>query len=103
MPRYLPVQIDAASEPVKQVYADVQQKLSNVPNFIKTLAHNDRILRPIAESFLTLVRESSLSEKTRLLVMLRVVAAGQVQAQRRSAHVLRQEGRVDRGQSHSHG
>ncbi len=72
MPRYLPVQIDAASEPVKSVYADVQQKLGNVPNFVKTLAHNDRILRPIADGFLTLVRASSLSEKTRLLVMLRV-------------------------------
>jgi len=72
MPRYLPVQLDAASEPVKSVYADVQEKLGHVPNFIKTLAHNDRILRPLADGFLSLVSESSLSDKTRLLVMLRV-------------------------------
>jgi uncharacterized peroxidase-related enzyme len=72
MPRYLPVQIDAANELIRQVYADVQQKLGHVPNFLKALAHNDRILKPIAEAFLSLVTESSLSEKTRQLVMLRV-------------------------------
>ncbi len=72
MPRYLPVQIDAAGEPVKRVYADVQQKLGHVPNFLKTLAHNDRILKPIADAFLSATGESSLSEKTRQLVILRV-------------------------------
>ncbi len=72
MPRYLPVQIDAASEPVKSVYADVQQKLGYVPNFLKTIAHNDRILKPMADTFLCAVGESSLSEKTRQLVLLRV-------------------------------
>ncbi len=72
MPRYLPVQIDAASEPVKRVYADVQQKLGHVPNFLKTLAHCDRILKPMADAFLAVVGESGLSEKTRQLIMLRV-------------------------------
>ncbi len=72
MPRYLPVQIDAAGEPVKNVYAEIQQKLGYVPNFLKTLAHNDRLLKPVAEAFLSLVTESSLSEKTRQLLMLRV-------------------------------
>jgi uncharacterized peroxidase-related enzyme len=72
MPRYLPVQIDAASEPVKRVYADVQQKLGHVPNFLKTLAHSDRVLKPMADAFLSLVGESGLSEKVRQLVILRV-------------------------------
>jgi len=72
MPRYLPVQIDAASELVKGVYADVQQKLGYVPNFLKTLAHSDRILKPMSDAFLSVVGESSLSEKTRQLVLLRV-------------------------------
>ncbi|RPJ86020.1 MAG: hypothetical protein EHM18_08375 [Acidobacteria bacterium] len=72
MPRYLPVQIDAANEPIKQVYAEVQHKLGHVPNFLKTVAHNDRILKPMADAFLSFVGESSLSEKVRQLVILRV-------------------------------
>ena len=72
MPRYLPVQIDAANEAVKRVYADVQQKLGYVPNFLKTVAHNDRLLKPVADVFLCGVGESSLSERTRQLVLLRV-------------------------------
>jgi len=71
MPRYLPVQIDAASARVKAVYADVQQSIAHVPNFIKTVAHNDRLLKPIADAFLSVTGESSLNEKTRQLVILR--------------------------------
>lgn len=72
MPRYLPVQIDAASEPVKNVYAEVQAKLGHVPNFLKTLAHQDRLLKAVADTLLSFAEGSSLSDKTRRLVMLRV-------------------------------
>ncbi len=71
MPRYLPVQMDAANDLVKEVYAEVMEKTAQVPNFIKTLAHNDRLLKPLTDAYLAVVGESSLSAKIRELVILK--------------------------------
>lgn len=71
MPRYLPVQTDAANDTVKSVYADLQRQLGYVPNFLKTLAHSDRFLKPIATAYLGLQGDSALSEKVRQLVILK--------------------------------
>ena len=71
MPRYLPVQPDAANDLVKSVYAEVQQRLGYVPSFLKTLAHSDRLLKPVTTAFLGLQEESGLSEKLRQLIILK--------------------------------
>lgn len=71
MPRYLPVQIQSANERVKSVYAEVQRQLGMVPNAIKTLAHSDRILKPVADAFLALSGETGLSDKLRQLIVLK--------------------------------
>jgi uncharacterized peroxidase-related enzyme len=71
MPRYLPVQPDAASETVMNVYSEVSRQVGLVPNFIKTLAHSDRFLKPFADTYLAATGESGLSEKLRQLVILK--------------------------------
>lgn len=71
MPRYLPVQLDAASDTTRAVYADVEKQLGFVPNFIKTLAHSERVLKPVADAYLALNGETGLSEKIRQLVILK--------------------------------
>jgi uncharacterized peroxidase-related enzyme len=71
MPRYLPVQLEAANDQVKTVYADVQGRLGAVPNVIKTVAHSDRILKSVADAYLALNGETGLSEKLRQLVILK--------------------------------
>jgi len=70
MPRYLPVQPDAANDSVKTVYAELQRQLGYVPSFLKTLAHSDRFLKPVADAYLGIQGESGLSDKTRQLVIL---------------------------------
>jgi AhpD family alkylhydroperoxidase len=72
MPRYLPVQIDSANDTVKPVYAEVHRRFGLVPNFIKTLAHSDRILKPVADAYLSLTGETGLSEKLTQLIILKV-------------------------------
>jgi len=47
------------------------RQLGVVPNAIKTLAHSDRILKPVADAYLALNGESGLSEKIRQLVVLK--------------------------------
>jgi len=71
MPRYLPVQPDAANDSVKSIYADLERQLGEVPAFLKTLAHSNRFLKPVAEAYLGLQGESGLSDKTRQLVILK--------------------------------
>ena len=71
MPRYLPVQLDAANEDIKRVYAQVEQDVGFVPNFIKTLAHSGNFLEAMADLYLTITGETSLSEKLRQLAILK--------------------------------
>lgn len=71
-PRYLPVQLDAANEEVKAIYADVETDVGFVPNFIKTLAHSSNFLKAIAGLYCgVLAGPTSLSEKTRQLAILK--------------------------------
>ncbi len=71
MPRYLPVQLDAANEDIKKVYAQVEEDIGFVPNFVKTLAHSGNFLEAMADLYLTIAGETSLSEKLRQLVILK--------------------------------
>ncbi|MBI4447264.1 MAG: peroxidase-related enzyme [Acidobacteria bacterium] len=71
MPRYLPVQLDAANEDIKAVYDQVERSLGFVPNFIKTLAHSDNHLQPVAGFYTRLIGETALSEKIRQLAILK--------------------------------
>jgi len=71
MPRYLPVQLDAANEEIKAVYNDVERDLGFVPNFLTTLAHSDNFLKPIADAYRRLMGETALSEKIRQLAILK--------------------------------
>jgi uncharacterized peroxidase-related enzyme len=72
MPRYLPVQPEAANDTVKTVYAEIDQRFGIVPNFIKTLAHSDRVLKPVTDAYVSLTSQTGLSEKLTQLVILKV-------------------------------
>lgn len=71
MPRYLPVQVDAATEDAKRVYSQLEQNIGVVPNFIKTLAHSGNFLESLAAFYSSLMGETSLSERLRQLVILK--------------------------------
>ncbi len=71
MPRYLPVQLDAATEKVKEAYAEVEQKIGTTPNFIKTLAHSQKFVAAVAHLYSTVLGQTSLSEKLRQLAILK--------------------------------
>lgn len=71
MPRYLPVQLDAANEHVKAVYAELEKDVGFVPNFIKTLAHSNNFLKAVADVHRRLMGQTNLSEKTRQLAILK--------------------------------
>lgn len=71
MPRYLPVQLDAANEDIKRVYAQMEQDIGFVPNFIKTLAHSGNFLESVAALYRDLMGETGLSERLRQLTILK--------------------------------
>lgn len=71
MPRYLPVQADAANDDIKAVYAKVENEIGFVPNFISTLAHSDNFLEAVADLYCRIMGETNLSEKIRQLVILK--------------------------------
>ncbi len=71
MPRYLPVQQDAAYDEIKDVYSRVERGLGIVPNYLKTLAHSPHYLKSVAELYLTVNDECGLSEKLKQLVILK--------------------------------
>lgn len=71
MPRYLPVQLDAANSDVRSVYEQVWSQLGVVPNLVKTLAHSSNFLKPVAELQTRLLGETGLSERLRQLVILK--------------------------------
>lgn len=71
MPKYLPVQWDAANEKIKGVYTEVEKDIGFVPNFIKTLSHSDNYLKAVADLYRRLMGQTSLSEKIRQLAILK--------------------------------
>ncbi len=71
MPRYLPVQEDAAYEEIKEVYSSVERELGIVPNYLRTLAHSPHYLKPVAALYLKVSGECGLSEKLKQLVILK--------------------------------
>ena len=71
MPRYLPVQLDAANEDIKRVYSQMEQDIGFVPNFIKTLAHSGNFLESVAALYRDLMGETGLSERIRQLTILK--------------------------------
>ena len=71
MPRYLPVQLDAANEEVRQVYSRLEQDFGFVPNFVKTMAHSGNFLDGVADLYRQLMGQTGLSEKLRQLVILK--------------------------------
>ncbi len=72
MPRYLPIQLDAANEDIRKVYAETEKDAGQVPNYLKTLAHSPNYLKPVADLYRALESgESALSDKIRRLVQLK--------------------------------
>lgn len=71
MPRYLPVQLDAANDRIKKVYSEAEENIGFVPNFLKTLAHSGNFLEGVANLHRDLLGETSLSEKIRHLAILK--------------------------------
>lgn len=71
MPRYLPVQLDAANDHIEKIYSEMEQDIGFVPNFIKTLAHSGNFLEGVADLYRNLMGETSLSEKIRQLAILK--------------------------------
>jgi alkylhydroperoxidase family enzyme len=72
MPKFLPIQLDAVGADAKSVYADVDVALGRVPNFIKTMAHSPKYLKPVAELYKEVFSaDSSLSDKIRYLAILK--------------------------------
>jgi len=71
MPKYLPVQLDAANHNIRAVYSQMEQDIGFVPNFIKTLAHSGNFLEAVADLYRRLLGETSLSEKLRQLAILK--------------------------------
>jgi uncharacterized peroxidase-related enzyme len=71
MPRYLPVQLDAANDHIRKVYSEIEKDIGFVPNFIKTLAHSGNFLEGVADLYRELMGETSLSEKIRQLAILK--------------------------------
>ncbi len=71
MPRYLPIQSDAAYDEIREAYQEVENELGFVPNYLKTVAHSPNYLRAVAGLYTTLLKSGELSEKMRALVMLK--------------------------------
>ncbi len=81
MPRYLPIQLDAANEDIRKVYAEAEKGVGQVPNYLKTLAHSPNYLKPVAELYLALESgESALSDKIRRLVQLKTAKVDKCKA-----------------------
>ena len=76
MPRYLPIQPDAANPEIKETYDRVKAGLGQVPNYLKTLAHSPHYLEAVADLYLTMAAESSLSNKIKTLVALKTCKDG---------------------------
>ena len=71
MPRYLPIQSDAANPEIKKIYDRLSAELGQVPNYLKTLAHSPHYLEAVSNLFLTMAGESGLSSKIKTLVALK--------------------------------
>ena len=71
MPRYLPIQPDAAYDEIREAYQNVEDELGFVPNFLKTVAHSPNYLKAVAGLYTTLLKSGELSDKMRALVLLK--------------------------------
>jgi len=71
MPRYLPVQLDAANDEIKKVYSEIERDIGFVPNFVKTLAHSGNFLPEVVNLYRTVLGETSLTDKLQQLVILK--------------------------------
>jgi uncharacterized peroxidase-related enzyme len=71
MPRYLPIQADAAYDEIRAVYQDLRDQLGFVPNYLKTIAHSPNYLKAVAGLYTTILKSGELSPKLRALVMLK--------------------------------
>ncbi|MBI4457067.1 MAG: carboxymuconolactone decarboxylase family protein [Acidobacteria bacterium] len=73
MPKYLPVQLDAAGEHVREVYKNYEISFG-VPadNVVKTLAPSSTFLEAYYRMFRTVMGDISLNDKMRELAILKV-------------------------------
>lgn len=71
MPRYLPLQADAAYPEIKTIYSALEADLGLVPNYLKTLAHSPHFLEPVSRLYRQVYAECGLSEKLKQLVILK--------------------------------
>jgi uncharacterized peroxidase-related enzyme len=73
MPKFLPVQLDAAGQSVRQIYADYQNTFGTPPdNLTKTLAPSSLFLQGYYAMYRAAMGESSLNDKVRELAILKV-------------------------------
>lgn len=73
MPKFLPVQADAAGELVRQIYADHEITFGAPPdNLVKTIAPSSSFLDAYYQMFRTVMGDISLNDKTRELAILKV-------------------------------
>lgn len=73
MPKFLPVQPDAAGERIKAVYSDYQAAFGVAPdNMIKTVAPSAAFLESYYQMFRTVMGDTSLNDKIRELAILKV-------------------------------
>jgi uncharacterized peroxidase-related enzyme len=73
MPKFLPVQPDAAGERVKQVYSDYQATFGVPPdNLVKTIAPSSAFLDAYYQMFRTVMGDISLNDRMRELAILKV-------------------------------
>ncbi len=73
MPKYLPVQLDAAGERIRQVYADFETVFGATPdNVLKTIAPSSAFLQGYYQMFKAVMGDCSLDDKTRELAILKV-------------------------------
>jgi alkylhydroperoxidase family enzyme len=73
MPKFLPVQLDSAGERVRQVYSDFETAFGTPPdNIVRTIAPSSAFLQGYYHMLKAVIGESSLNDKTRELVILKV-------------------------------
>jgi alkylhydroperoxidase family enzyme len=77
MARYLPIQKDAATDSVKEIYNAIEKDFGGlIPNVFKTVATSSAFLEAFYEAYRAFVMgECSLNEKLRSLVLLKASKA----------------------------
>lgn len=73
MPKFLPVQPDAAGERVRQIYTDHEDTFGSPPdNLVKTLAPSSAILDGFYGLYKAVMGDNSLNDKTREMAILKI-------------------------------